>query len=321
MSELAQGRVVRADARVCHVDLEGRFVQAAPRGKLFEDLGEDKNPIAVGDWVEVDTAGNPMGIEAVLERRNSLSRVASSHDPRRQVLFSNVDQVFVVNSLFRPGFSSNRTDRLLAACEWEEIPAKLVLNKVDADEDGQAEQLRETYERAGFEVFATSALQGDGLEELREALRGSTSVVYGASGVGKSTLLNALFGLDLSVGKVSKYWSAGRHTTSFSRLLEVEPKTDSTPATTVIDTPGIRVFRPFGINQAQLRFLYKDFVPYNTRCRFPNCQHDHEPECSVVDAVEAGELAPSRYLSYVELLDELDPPPLEAETIGETSDD
>ncbi len=321
MSDLARGRVVRADARVCHIDLEGRIVQAAPRGKLFEGLGDDKNPIAVGDWVEIDTAGNPMGIESVLERSNSLSRVASSHDPRRQVLFSNVDQVFIVNSLFRPGFSSNRTDRLLAACEWEEIPAKLILNKIDSDEQGQAAVLRESYEAAGYEVLDTSATRGDGLEQLRESLRGSTSVLYGASGVGKSTLLNALFGLDLSVGKVSKYWSAGRHTTSFSRLLEVEPSNGDRPGTIVIDTPGIRVFRPFGINQAQLRFLYREFVPFNSRCRFQNCQHDHEPGCAVVDAVEAGELAPTRYLSYVELLDELDPPPLEDETIGETPED
>ncbi len=312
MTKLERGRVVRADARVCHVDLAGRIVQAAPRGRLFEDLEEFKNPIAVGDWVLVDTAGNPMGIDEVCERRNSLSRVASSHDPRRQVLFSNVDRVFVVNSLFRPGFSSNRTDRLLAACEWEEIPATLVLNKVDADEEQQAPYLRATYERAGFAVLETSATGGTGLEELRSALSGVTSVLYGASGVGKSTLLNALFGLDLTVGRVSKYWSAGRHTTSFSRLLNVDENT------AVIDTPGIRVFRPYGINQAQLRYLYKDFVPYNNRCRFQDCKHDHEPGCAIVQAVEAGELAPTRYLSYIELLDELDPPPLETETIGET---
>ena len=318
MTPLLRGTVVRADARVCHVELgEGgdrRVVQAAPRGKLFEALGEVKNPIAVGDWVLVDTDGDPMGIEEVCARTNSLSRVASSHDPREQVLFANVDQVVVVNSLWRPGFSSNRTDRILAACEWEEIPAVLLLNKVDKDEEGQARFLRETYEKAGFRVIETSATQGDGLEELRELLDGKTSVLYGASGVGKSTLLNRLYGLDLAVGRTSKYWASGRHTTSFSRLLRIDE------GTAVIDTPGIRVFRLYGINQAQLRFLYKDFVPYEGRCRFRGCRHDHEPGCAVVDATEAGELAPTRYLSYVEILDELEPPKEEPETVGETPD-
>ncbi|MEZ5980411.1 MAG: ribosome small subunit-dependent GTPase A [Planctomycetota bacterium] len=310
-SEPPVGRVLRGDARAFDVLLDGRVVRAAPRGRLFEELGDLKNPVAVGDLVQLSPDGDPMGIDAVLPRTNSLSKVSSSHDPRRQVLFANVDQVVVVNSLGKPGFSSNRTDRILAACEFEDIPAIVLINKLDLDRGGEADGIRATYERAGFEVLGTSATDGTGLEELRVRLSGRVSVLYGASGVGKSTLLNALYGLELEIGKISKYWSSGKHTTTFSRWIPVDDE-----GTVVVDTPGIRTFRPWGVNKRQLRHLYQDFEPYNARCRFPDCSHDHEPDCAVVDAVEAGALAASRYLSYVEILDELEPPPEEIETIS-----
>ena len=306
MSELTRGRVVRTDAKVCHVDLGDRVVQAAPRGRLFEDLSEVKNPIAVGDDVLIDLHGDPVSIESVEERRNSLSRTASSHDPREQVLVANVDQLFIISSVGRPGFSSNRTDRILAACVWEEIPAILVINKTDLGREGELEALRATYEQAGVEVVETCALEGTGVEELRERLQGRTSVFYGASGAGKSSLLNALEpGLSLRVGKISKYWRAGKHTTSYSHLIHLEKES---PDTWVIDTPGIRVFRLFGLNTAHLRDLYPDFAPFQDRCAFPNCQHDHEPDCAVIEAVENEEIAETRYASYLEILDELEPP-------------
>ena len=314
MTALREGLVLRGDAKVYHVEIEGETIQAAPRGKLFENLGQLKSPVAVGDSVLVSLEGDPPGVEEVLPRNNYLSRVASSHDPREQVLVSNVDQLIVVGSLKTPGFSSNRTDRILAACQWSEIPAVVLLNKVDLDKDGEAEFVRETYEAAGYPVVFTSATEDSGLETLRDHLAGKRSVLYGASGAGKSTLINALYGLDLRIGRISRYWQTGKHTTSYSRLIHIDENTS------VIDTPGIRVFRPFGLNQAQLRFLYPEFMPYQGKCRFPDCKHDHEPGCALADAVEDGELASSRYLSYVEMLDELVPPPEEVPTVGEDED-
>ena len=127
----------------------------------------------------------------------------------------------------------------------------------------------------------------------------------GPSGAGKSTILNALEpGLGLRTAKVSRYWEAGRHTTTFSQMHTVERL-----GARVIDTPGIRVFRPYGINQAELRDLFPEFAALQRECRFPDCSHDHEPDCAVFAAVERGELAPTRYASYVEILDELVPPP------------
>ena len=306
-AELLTGRVVRQDAKVFHVELGDRVIQCAARGKLFDNLGDGlKNPVTVGDLVKVNPAGDPASIEEVLPRRNYLGRMASSHDPREQVLVANVDQLFIIGSLRRPGFSSNRTDRILAACEWSEIPAVLVINKIDLAKPGEVEALRSTYAIAGYDVLGTCALTGEGVDELRGRLAGKVSVFYGPSGAGKSSLMNALQPeLGLKVGKVSKYWQAGKHTTTHSRLIHL----DAVPGGGwVIDTPGIRVFRLHGVHSGVLRDLFPEFRPLHDDCHFPNCSHDHEPECAVVEAVDAGRISPTRYASYVELLDEVGPP-------------
>ena len=305
MSEFAFGTVIRGDAKVYHVEVDGEVRHFAPRGKLFEGLDGHKNPVAVGDRVRVSLDGDPPGVEEVLERRNYLPRVASSHDPREQILFANVDQLFVIASVVKPVFSSNRTDRILAACQYYEIPGYLILNKIDLDEEGQARAIRETYEAAGIPVLETCASEGRGIEALKDLLTGKISVFYGASGAGKSTILNAIQpGLKLRTGKISRFWAQGKHTTTFSQMHRL----DAIDAR-VIDTPGIRVFRLAGINKAELRDLFPEFRPFQVKCRFPDCAHDHEPDCAVFEALEAGLLAPTRYASYVEILDELAPPP------------
>jgi len=300
------GTVVRGDARVYHVRLDtGETRQFVPRGKLFEDRNAAvKNPVTVGDRVRVSLSGDPPAVEEVLPRKNYLPRIASSHDPREQILFANVDQLFVIASPVKPAFSSNRTDRILAACAYYEIPATLVLNKADLDREGLVEELTRTYEEAGIRVLPTTATEGE-LSGLPDLLRGRVSVFYGASGAGKSTILNALQpGLELRTGKISRYWDAGKHTTTFSQMHLLESL-----EARVIDTPGIRVFRLAGVNKAELRDCFPEFAALQAGCRFQGCSHDHEPECAVFAAVESGRLAPTRYASYVEIMDELVTPP------------
>lgn len=305
MSELQRGVVLRMDAKVCHVEVDGKVVLAAPRGALFENLAGVKNPVAVGDHVEIDPAGDPASLINVLPRKNQLSRTASSHDPREQVLASNVDQLFIIASVKSPKFSSNRTDRILAACQWQNIPAVLVLNKTDLAKQEELDALRATYDSVPVEMLETCATTGKGVEELRERLRGKTSILYGASGAGKSTLLNALQpGLRLKVGKISSYWEQGKHTTTYSQLHHLDFGAD------VIDTPGIRVFRIHDIHRSELKGLFPEFARYEDRCKFPNCSHDHEPECAVLDALEDGEIARTRYMSYLEMLMEASPDPV-----------
>ncbi|MEW6073542.1 MAG: ribosome small subunit-dependent GTPase A [Planctomycetota bacterium] len=312
MSGFKVGRVVRADARVYHVLVEGEVRQFAPRGKLFEESVTDvRSPVAVGDYVRVSLDGDPPGVEEVLPRENYLSRIASSHDPREQILFANVDQLFVVASVARPRFSPERTDRILAACLYYEIPAVLILNKIDLDRHGEREAIGATYRAAGVEALETCATEGIGLAAVEALLRGRTSAFYGVSGAGKSTLLNRVDpDLEIRTAKVSKYWDAGKHTTTFSQMHWLERVEGW-----VIDTPGIRQFRLYGINPAELRDLFPEFAPYRGRCRFPDCSHDHEPDCAVFAAVEAGAIAPTRYASYVEILDELVPPPADDGTV------
>lgn len=306
MTDATTGRVLRGDAKSYLVEIAGETRSFVPRGKLFDSKDEHiKNPVVVGDLVRVSLDGEP-GVEEVLPRRNYLPRVASSHDPRQQILFANVDQLFLVASVAKPTFSSNRADRILAACRYHEIPAHLILNKIDLDKDGQARAIARTYERAGVEVLPLCATEARGLEPLAARMRAKTSAFYGGSGAGKSTLLNALEpGLALKTGKISKYWDQGKHTTTHSQMHRL-PSLDAW----VIDTPGIRVFRLVDMNQAELRDCYPELAPFAARCRFgASCSHDHEPGCAVFEAVEAGELAPTRFASYLEILDELVPPP------------
>jgi ribosome biogenesis GTPase len=302
MSQSRIGRVVRVDAKVCHVDLGGERILAAPRGTLFEDRTTIKNPITVGDMVEVSLEGDPPGIERVLPRRNYLGRVASSHDPREQVLVANVDQLCLIGSLESPGFSSNRTDRILGACIWHDIPFVLVLNKIDLASEEACVSIRATYEKVPVTVLETCARDGRGVAELRERLKDRVSVFYGPSGAGKSTLLNRVQpGLDLKEGKISKYWKQGRHTTSHSELHPLAS------GGWVIDTPGIRLFRLHGLDRGALRSFFPDFAPFSRACRYPDCSHDNEPDCAVFEAVDRRELAASRYASYLEMLEELEP--------------
>ncbi|MEZ6003128.1 MAG: ribosome small subunit-dependent GTPase A [Planctomycetota bacterium] len=296
------GRVLQVDAKVVHVDLDGKSVQASPRGSLFGQRGEQKNPIAVGDFVELGADGDPLPVERVLERRNYLGRIASAHDPREQVLVANVDQLFLISSLSRPGFSSNRTDRILAACFWHEIEPVLVLNKIDLAAEGEVEAITKTYEAIPIRVLHTCATDGRGLDELAALMKDKVSVFYGPSGAGKSTLLNRIQpDLNIKEGRVSKYWKQGKHTTTYSRLHRLAM------GGFAIDTPGIRAFRLYDINAARLRDLFPDFAKYAERCRYPDCSHDHEPDCGVADAVEDLKLAASRYASYLDLLDEIRP--------------
>ncbi len=305
MSETRVGRVLRTDAKVCQVAFDGEVRACAPRGKLFEDLGDIKTPVAVGDWVEVSMGDEMPGIELVRPRENWLPRVASSHDPRAQILFANVDQLLVMGSAAKPRLSPNRTDRILAACAYHEIPAHLVINKIDLDKHGDVAEFIETYQNAGIEIFPISATEQDGIERVAEQLRDKVSVLYGASGAGKSTLINAIQpGLDIKTAKISKYWDAGKHTTTYSQMHALDAVGGH-----IIDTPGIRVFRLFGINKAELRDLFPEFVPYNGKCGFSDCSHDHEPDCAVFDAVEEGKIAMTRFESYLQILDELAPPP------------
>lgn len=294
---------MRVDARRCEVLLaDGSTTAALLRGRLFEERNEDRVPVAVGDRVRLEREQDTWAIAEILPRRNLFCRRASGDEPdRRQLLAANLDLVVVVCSLAQPPFSSIAADRILAACSFAGLPALLVLNKTDLVKPKKWEKILASYAGAGCRLLPVSAQRGDGLGELAAAIAGRVSVFYGLSGVGKSSLLNRLLpGLALETRDASAALSSGRHTTAFSRLY---PLPDGGA---VVDTPGVRKFRPYGLPPAELRLHFAEIRRAGERCRYPDCTHRSEPGCAVTTALRAGEVPESRYRSYLELLLELE---------------
>jgi ribosome biogenesis GTPase len=291
------------DARQCELRLADGSVRTAPwRSRVFDQRGDDRNPIAVGDRVLLEPEADDLAVAEVLPRKNIFCRRGSGEDKdQRQLLAANVDQVLVVSSLAEPPFSSIAADRILVACSFAGIPARLVLNKVDIGAPDQLAAIRATYSAAEVAVHATSATHGEGMAALRDAIAGRISVFYGLSGVGKSTLLNALApGLNLTTRASSAALGSGRHTTSNSQLYELPGGGG------IVDTPGVRKFRPYGLPPSELRLHFPELRATEANCRFADCTHRTEPGCGLRKAVSEGRVPESRFRSYLEILEELE---------------
>ena len=294
-----EGVVVRQDARGVRVRMpDGDERWCAVRGRMhLVGPTTATTTVAVGDRVNVRPHGAGQGsVEAVLPRRGVLSRPDPHHDRRQILLATNVDRVVVVESAAEPAFTPGFVDRVLAVAEWSCIDAMLVVNKMDLATEPPPEV--EVYRRMGHPVILTSAATGAGIAEFREALVGRASVVTGHSGVGKSSLLNAVEpGLGLKVGAVNEYTRRGKQTTTAAFLVPLAA------GGAVIDTPGIREFGLYNVPRREITRLYRDLREVAPRCRFSNCLHRGEPGCALPAAVESGEVAAWRVDSYLRLLE------------------
>jgi ribosome biogenesis GTPase len=289
----------------------GEAVRARIRGKfrLLAEEFDETNPVAVGDRVvfRLDADGTGM-ITDIHQRVNKLSRRAAGRRVgREQVLVANVDAAWCVQSTFLPKFNAGFVDRFLVMAEAYDVVAGLVINKADLlDGHERAQEAiafwKELYEGLGYPVLLTSVETGEGVGGFREALVGVTSVVSGPSGVGKSSLLNAVDpALDLRTGEISEKTQKGKHTTTFATLY---PFGGGPPeGGFVVDTPGIREFGIWNMEPAELGGYFVEFQPYVPDCRLPSCTHDHEPGCAVLDAVDAGVISMERYASYTSILE------------------
>jgi ribosome biogenesis GTPase / thiamine phosphate phosphatase len=305
--------VARVDFGACVLLLDdGELLGARARGKLMGPRKSLGNTIVVGDrvrWERAGTSGreDEAVVTAVAPRRNAFSRRASGHRPEEQVVAVNLDQVVLVASIAEPEFSRGLADRVFCQAEHAGLPARLALNKVDlAPGSGQAapQSVLEDYRLAGVPGHRVCAKTGEGIDELRRACRGRRSLFVGHSGVGKSTVLNALVPrLQLLEGAVNEKTGKGRHTTTAALLVRPEPECE------LIDTPGVRVFSLWGIGPRDLDQAYREFRPFLGACRFGDCRHAGEPSCAVRAAADAGDIAPRRYASYVKLLSELEDEP------------
>lgn len=255
------------------------------------------DPVAVGDVVRFRDAGNGTGmVVEILPRTNEFTRRAPGKKPRRQVIAANVDQVVAVFAAAQPKPKWGLLDRYLVDAEAARIPGLVCITKMDLADDSISQDLA-IYEHAGYPVVPTSAVTGHGLGDLREALQDRLSVLVGKSGVGKTTLLNALQpGLGLRVAEVSEATGKGRHTTSGLEMFELGF------GGSVVDTPGMREFGLWDLGDTNVAELFPEMRPFLGLCRFGHgCSHTHEPGCAVKVAVERGDIADSRYQSYVRL--------------------
>jgi ribosome biogenesis GTPase len=289
--EHTSAQIVRLYAEVATVQLGEQTLECVIRGKLYR-----AEPPAVGDFVRVERAAGRHVVVEVLPRKSALVRRAAGTTTDKQVMIANIDEVLVVFAAERPQPNLAGLDRFLVVVEANDLHAHVVVNKLDLAERARTERLFEPYGRAGYPLHYTSAKSGEGLEELRLALKGKESVLIGPSGVGKSSLLNALYpGLDLKVGQLSEAYGKGRHTTVGGRLIRLPDEAS------VADTAGLREVGLWLVPPDELPNSFPEFRPYLGECRFSDCAHLAEPNCAVRAALQRGEINASRYDSYVKL--------------------
>ena len=292
--------VVRATGSWYDVLHDGETMRCRIRGRLRLKGVRSTNPVVVGDEVacEADEGGDYV-IADILPRRNYVIRRASNLSKESHIIAANVDQALLMASLRSPETPTEFVDRFLVTCEAYKVPVTILLSKLDLQDAEAVAEFRAVYEGAGYRVLEVSVREGRGVEEVRELLAGRTTLVSGNSGVGKSTLIQAIDpSLDIRTGEISESHHKGRHTTTFSTMYPLAG------GGAVIDTPGIKGFGLIDIDEAELWHYFPEMMRVAPACRFYNCTHTHEPGCAVTEAVKAGEIAWPRYESYLKIRDE-----------------
>jgi ribosome biogenesis GTPase len=293
---LLEGRVISARSRKFEVETPtGRVAAIVLKGLRTRHPGV-VDPVAVGDRVMVRRgSGAEATIEEVLPRDNRLSRPAVGQEAVEQVIAANLARAVIVQAI-EPPWKPSTWDRYLILVSAGQVPAAICLNKIDLDPAARDAPELAVYRDLGLPVVTVSALTGEGLDRLRGLITGGISVFIGPSGVGKSSLINALApGTGLKTGQLSSSTGRGRHTTTWVELRSLGPEIE------VVDSPGLRVLGLWGVGPDDLAERFPEFVPWLGQCRFRGCAHRHEPDCAVKNAVESGAIARFRYESYLRI--------------------
>lgn len=301
------GTVIRSTGSWSTVLLESSEIQECKLRGNFRIKGiKSTNPIAVGDKVDVeedlkdDTKGVIINIH---DRKNYIVRKSVNLSKRSHILAANIDQLIVLATVAEPRTSLGFIDRMLVTAEAYAIPSVIVFNKTDLLTETGFEILAdysEIYKEIGYEVLQVSAVSGEGTQDLIELMKDKTSLIAGHSGVGKSTLINAIQPkLDLKVGSISDVHRKGTHTTTFAEMFELSF------GGFIIDSPGIKEFGMIDMDNDQIGHYFPEIFKSSEDCRFHNCTHQQEPGCAVVAAVENGTVAPMRFNTYLSILEEL----------------
>ena len=278
---------------------DGQLIDCKIKGNFRLKGIRSTNPVAVGDRVTVADAF----ITDIEDRRNYIIRKSQNLSKQSHILAANVDQAFLVVTVNYPQTSTTFIDRFLASAEAYRVPVVLIFNKtdlLDADELRYQQLMVRLYETIGYTCKQISATKGEGVEDLRPLLEGKITLLSGNSGVGKSTLINCLVPhVNLRTAEISDAHNLGQHTTTFSEMIPLG-------GGWVIDTPGIKGFGTFDMEPEELTSYFREIFHFSKDCRFSNCTHTHEPGCAVLKALEQHYIAPSRYQSYLSMMEDKD---------------
>ena len=282
-------------------------MSARIKGVLKIDGITSTNPIAVGDEVMIDIeseSANTAMITEILPRRNYINRQSPAHKKQHHIVAANLDQSLLFATLKDPKTSQGFIDRFLVTCEAYHVPAIVVFNKADLYKTKEQEKyaaLKEMYDDIGYRTILMSVKTNEGVQEVKDALQGKTTLLSGHSGVGKSSFINSIFPeLQLKTQDVSGWSGKGLHTTTFAEMFDLPT------GGKVIDTPGMREFGLVDITRQELSHYYPEMARLITECQFNNCLHINEPGCAVKEAVAEGNINEERYISYYNILESID---------------
>ena len=281
---------------------DGIRVECRLKGRFRIEGIKSTNPVVVGDRVMLETGTHgEILIQGVEPRKNYLIRKSINLSKQSHIIAANIDCAFLVVTFRIPETPMEFIDRFLAAAEAYSIPVCLVFNKIDlysSKEWEQVKQIEDMYRTIGYQTIEISVLNKTGVDELKQLIQGKISVVAGLSGVGKSSLINSVDpGLNLKVGDVSEYHEAGKHTTTFVEMVDLQD------GGSIIDTPGIRGFGLIYIEREEIYHFFPEIFKFSATCSFHNCLHINEPGCAVIEAVNAGKISASRYNSYLSMME------------------
>ncbi len=301
-----QGTVVKSSGSVYGVRaMDGSLIECRVKGNFRLKGIRSTNPVAVGDHVRYDVRDDGTAyIVEILERKNYIVRKASNLSKQSHILAANLDLCFLIVTISHPATATTFIDRFLAAAEAYRVPVVLVFNKIDiygSSEREELEYLTALYSSIGYRCLHTSATDNVGIDALKEMMRGKVSLLAGNSGVGKSSLVNAIAPVIAArVGEISRTHDTGMHTTTYTEMFEFMPQSY------IVDTPGVKGFGTYDMEVEEISHYFVEFFELSKDCRYGNCTHTHEPGCAVLKALEDGRLAPSRYQSYLSMLEDKD---------------